>query len=98
MLLAFEQAERETDREAVRQWLTFVVIGGGPTGVEMAGAFAEIARHTLARDFRRIDPRMARVILIEAGPRLLAAYPKTSRRRRRRSSRTSGCRSGRARP
>ena len=74
MLLAFEQAERETDREAVRQWLTFVVIGGGPTGVEMAGAFAEIARHTLARDFRRIDPRTARVILIEAGPRLLAAY------------------------
>ena len=74
MLLAFEQAERETDREAVRQWLTFVVIGGGPTGVEMAGAFAEIARHTLARDFRRIDPRMARVILVEAGPRLLAAY------------------------
>ncbi len=58
----------------MRQWLTFVVIGGGPTGVEMAGAFAEIARHTLARDFRRIDPRTARVILIEAGPRLLAAY------------------------
>jgi NADH dehydrogenase len=75
MLLAFEQAERETDRDAVRQWLTFVVIGGGPTGVEMAGAFAEIARHTLARDFRSIDPRMARVILVEAGPRLLAAYP-----------------------
>jgi NADH dehydrogenase len=75
MLVAFEQAERETDRDAVRQWLTFVVVGGGPTGVEMAGAFAEIARHTLARDFRRIDPRMARVILVESGPRLLAAYP-----------------------
>jgi NADH dehydrogenase len=74
VLLAFERAEREVDREAVRQWLTFVVIGGGPTGVETAGAFAEIARHTLARDFRRIDPRMARVILVEAGPRVLSAY------------------------
>ncbi|MGE5127668.1 MAG: NAD(P)/FAD-dependent oxidoreductase, partial [Betaproteobacteria bacterium] len=75
VLLAFEQAERETEREAIRQWLTFVVIGGGPTGVEMAGAFAEIARHTLARDFRRIDPRGSRVILLEAGPRLLTTYP-----------------------
>jgi NADH dehydrogenase len=74
MLLAFERAEREPDREAARRWLTFIVIGGGPTGVEMAGAFAEIARHTLARDFRRIDPRAARVILVEAGPRVLAAY------------------------
>jgi NADH dehydrogenase len=74
VLLAFERAERETDRELVRQWLTFVVVGGGATGVEMAGALAEIARHTLVRDFRRIDPRMARVILVEAGPRLLAAY------------------------
>lgn len=75
VLLAFEQAERESDLEAVRRWLTFVVIGAGPTGVEMAGAFAEIARHALARDFRRIDPRMARVILVEAAPRVLAAYP-----------------------
>jgi len=75
VLLAFEQAERETDPELTRQWLSFVVVGGGPTGVEMAGAFAEIARHTLARDFRRIDPRMARVILLEAAPRLLATYP-----------------------
>jgi NADH dehydrogenase len=74
-LLAFESAEREPDTEKRRQWLTFVVIGGGPTGVEMAGAFAEIARHSLARDFRRIDPRTARVILVEAGPRILAAYP-----------------------
>jgi len=74
-LLAFEQAEREEDAEARRQWLTFAVIGGGPTGVEMAGAFAEIARHSLARDFRRIDPRAARVVLVEAGPRILSAYP-----------------------
>ena len=75
VLLAFERAEREGDPEGRRRWLTFVVVGGGPTGVEMAGAFAEIARNTLARDFRRIDPRTARVILVEAGPRVLPAYP-----------------------
>jgi len=74
-LFAFEAAERERDPEALRAWLTFVVIGGGPTGVEMAGAFAEIARHTLASDFRRIDPRTARVILVEAGARVLPGYP-----------------------
>jgi NADH dehydrogenase len=74
-LVAFEEAEREEDPEARRRWLTFVVVGGGPTGVEMAGAFAEVARHTLARDFRRIDPRTARVLLVEAGPRILPAYP-----------------------
>ncbi len=75
VLVAFEAAEREPEAEKRRPWLTFVVIGGGPTGVEMAGAFAEVARHTLARDFRHIDPRTARVILVEAGPRILAAYP-----------------------
>jgi NADH dehydrogenase len=74
VLLAFEAAEREEDAERRRQWLTFVVIGGGPTGVEMAGALAEIARHTLDRDFRRIDPTSARVILVEAVPRVLTAY------------------------
>ena len=74
-LLAFEEAEREEDAEARRQWLTFVVVGGGPTGVEMAGAFAEIARHTLSGDFRRIDPRSARVLLLEAGPRVLSSFP-----------------------
>jgi NADH dehydrogenase len=74
-LIAFEQAEREEHAEARRQWLTFVVIGGGPTGVEMAGAFAEIARHSLVHDFRRIDPRGARIVLIEAGPRILPGYP-----------------------
>lgn len=76
-LVAFEQAERCDDPEARRQWLTFAVIGGGPTGVEMAGAFAEIARHTLPRDFRRIDPRTARVVLIESGARVLQAYPES---------------------
>ena len=75
VLVAFEAAEREENAEARRQWLTFVVVGGGPTGVEMAGTFAEIARHTLARDFRRIDPRAARVILVEGGPRVLPTYP-----------------------
>ncbi len=74
-LLAFEEAEREEDPDRRRAWLTFVVVGGGPTGVEMAGAFAEIARHSLVREFRRIDPRSARVILVEAGPRILPAYP-----------------------
>jgi len=75
VLLAFEEAEREERPEARRSWLTFVVIGAGPTGVETAGAFADIARHTLARDFRRIDPRAARVLLVEAGRRVLPTYP-----------------------
>jgi NADH dehydrogenase len=74
MLYAFEAAERENDAERQRPWLNFVVVGGGPTGVELAGALAEVARQTLARDFRRIDPRHARIVLIEAGPRLLPAY------------------------
>jgi NADH dehydrogenase len=75
ILRAFEAAEMETSAEARRAWTTFVVIGGGPTGVEMAGALAEIAGRTLAGDFRRFDPRMTRVILIEAGPRILSAFP-----------------------
>jgi NADH dehydrogenase len=74
MLLAFELAEREDDLSERERWTTFVVVGGGPTGVEMAGALAEISRTTLARDFRRVDPRSARVVLIEAGPRILASY------------------------
>ena len=75
ILLAFEFAEKTTDEAARKAAMTFVVIGGGPTGVEMAGAIAEISRYTLAKDFRHIDPSKARVILIEGAPRLLAAYP-----------------------
>ena len=75
MLIAFERAERETDPVKRAQWLTFVVIGGGPTGVELAGQFAEIARHTLKGEFRRIDPHSARVMLVEGANRILGAYP-----------------------
>jgi NADH dehydrogenase len=74
MLLAFEIAERETDDAARREWLTFVVVGGGPTGVELAGTFRDVARMTLAKDFAHIDPSTARVILIEGSPRVLSAY------------------------
>src|ERR1700675_442964 len=75
LLLAFEYAEKITDEAARKAAMTFVIIGGGPTGVEMAGAIAEIARYTLAKDFRHIDPSQARVILVEGAPCLLAAYP-----------------------
>jgi NADH dehydrogenase len=75
MLLAFERAERETDPARRAAWLTFVVIGAGPTGVELAGQFAEIARHTLRGEFRRIDPHSARVVLVEGAERILTAYP-----------------------
>lgn len=75
LLLAFERAETEPDPEARARLLTFVLVGGGPTGVEMAGAIAELARATLARDFRHIDPTSARILLIEAGPRLLSGFP-----------------------
>jgi NADH dehydrogenase len=74
ILIAFEQAEIMADPEEQRRLLTFVIVGGGATGVEMAGAIAEIARQTLSADFRRIDPRSARIVLIEAGPRLLPAF------------------------
>lgn len=75
ILVAFENAEWERDPAARSEMLTFVVVGGGPTGVELAGALAEIARHSLARDFRDIDPARARVILIEAADRLLPTLP-----------------------
>ncbi len=74
MLLAYEAAERETDPERRRAWLTFVVVGAGPTGAEMSGALAEIAREVLRRDFRHIDPALARVVLVEAGDRVLPSY------------------------
>src|SRR5881394_1606550 len=75
LLLAFEYAEKIPDEATRKAAMTFVVIGGGPTGVEMAGAIAEIARYTLAKDFRHIDPSQARVILVEGESRLLAAFP-----------------------
>jgi NADH dehydrogenase len=75
ILLAFEQAELARDEAERQRLLTFVIVGGGATGVEMAGAIAEIARQTLAKDFRRIDPRSSRIILLEAGPRVLPTLP-----------------------
>jgi NADH dehydrogenase len=75
MLLAFEEAEREADPVRRRHLLTFVLIGGGPTGVELAGALAEIARHTLREEFDTIAPESARIILIEAGPSILPTFP-----------------------
>ena len=77
VLLAFESAEKESDPARRAAWLTFVVIGAGPTGVEMAGTLAEIARHTLPGEFRRIDPSSAQILLVEAGPRVLQAMPPT---------------------
>jgi NADH:ubiquinone reductase (H+-translocating) len=75
ILLAFEKAEREPDEEARRAWLTFVVVGAGPTGVELAGALGEIANDTLRHDFRRIDPSTARIFLVEGSDRVLPPYP-----------------------
>jgi NADH:ubiquinone reductase (H+-translocating) len=84
VLLAFEHAERETDAAKRAAWLTFVVIGAGATGVEMAGTLAEIARHTLKGEFRRFDPRNARVVLVEATDRVLPPYtPDLSEKARR---------------
>lgn len=74
VLTAFENAEKEEDDARRRAWLSFVVVGGGPTGVELAGAIAELARFTVAGDFRRFDPRQARVLLVEAGDRVLSAF------------------------
>ena len=76
-LLAFEEAEREADADARRRQLTFVIVGGGPTGVELAGAMAEIARKVMPEDFRAIDTASARIILMEGGPRVLPAYPQS---------------------
>ncbi len=75
IFFAFEAAERESDPDARRAWLTFVIVGGGPTGVELAGALGEIANYTLRHDFRSIDPREARVLLLEGTDRVLPPYP-----------------------
>lgn len=75
VLMAFERAEISGDPEEQARQLTFVVVGGGPTGVEMAGAIAELAHHALAKDFRHINSRSARIILVEAGARVLSAFP-----------------------
>ena len=84
VLMAFEMAEREPDAAQRHAWLTFVIVGGGPTGVELAGALCEIAHHALAKDFRRIDPKQARIILVEGADRVLTAYvPELSEKARR---------------
>lgn len=85
VLLAFERAERETDPVRQQQLLTFILVGGGPTGVELAGTLAEIARQTLRPEFRAIDPSRARVVLVEAGPTILPSFPETLRDAARRS-------------
>jgi NADH dehydrogenase len=79
VLLAFERAEREADPARQRPLLTFAIIGGGPTGVELAGALAEIARQTLSAEFDRIDPATSRIVLIEAGPSILSTFPESLR-------------------
>jgi len=79
VLIAFEAAERETDPAAQRRLLTFVIVGGGPTGVELAGALAEIARHTLHGNFRHIRPESARILLLEGGPSVLPTFPEKLR-------------------
>ena len=84
LLLAFERAEAETDPAQRAAWLHFAIVGGGPTGVELAGTLAEIARHTLRNEFRNIDPSEARVRLIEAGPRVLSTFPEALSERARR--------------
>ena len=85
LLLAFEEAEREPDAERQRFLLTFVIIGGGPTGVELAGALAEIAKQALRSEFDAIDPASARILLIEGGPSILPAFPEGLRRSARRA-------------
>jgi NADH dehydrogenase len=90
MLLAFELAERETDAARQQRLLTFVIVGGGPTGVELAGTLAEMARRTLRDEFRAIDPAGARIMLVEAGPTILPAFPATLQQASRESLRRLG--------
>jgi NADH dehydrogenase len=75
ILLAFECAERSASEAEARAWLTFVIVGAGATGLELAGALAEIANETLKHDFRRINPSEAQILLVEGGPRMLTAFP-----------------------
>jgi len=84
MLMAYERAERAASDDERRRWLTFIVVGGGPTGVELAGAIVEIARHALLHEFRSIDSRTATVLLLEGGPDVLPAFPPDLRDRARR--------------
>ena len=81
ILESFEQAELETDLEKIQPRMTFVLVGGGPTGVELAGAIAELTRMAIAPEFRHIDPRNTRIVLIDAGPRILGAFPEDLSRR-----------------
>jgi NADH dehydrogenase len=90
ILLAFEHAEREADEARRRALLTFVIVGGGPTGVELAGAIGEISRHSLVGDFRSIDPREARILVLEAGPRILPTFPEALARKAERALRRLG--------
>ena len=90
LLLAFEHAEREPDAARRQQLMTFVLVGGGPTGVELAGTLAEIARRTLRDEFRSIDPRQARIVLVEAGPTILPSFPPKLRDAARSSLRSLG--------
>lgn len=90
MLLAFEEAEREKDPARKRHLLTFAIVGGGPTGVELAGALAEIAHHTLRHEYDAIDPESARIIVIEGGPTILPAFPESLRDSARRALRKLG--------
>jgi NADH dehydrogenase len=90
VLLAFEEAEREPDPDRKRHLLTFVLIGGGPTGVELAGALAEIAHHSLRREFDAIDPESARIILLEGGDTILPTFPQSLRDSARRALRKLG--------
>ncbi|HZW18584.1 MAG TPA: NAD(P)/FAD-dependent oxidoreductase [Luteimonas sp.] len=90
ILSAFERAEAETDPATKRALLTFAIVGGGPTGVELAGTLAEIARHTLKREFRNIEPRDARVLLLEAGPRVLSTFPESLSEKARRQLQALG--------
>ena len=87
---AFEMAEREPDPVARRLWLTFVVVGAGPTGVELSGQLAELSRRSLHRNFRHIDPAEARIVLLDAGPAILAPFPESLRQRAARDLRDMG--------